>query len=61
MLLQSIMLFVHAMALADDEVSSFSFMLTNNIVSWAMYACLLGATLMSWRSRAYKQRSAALI
>ena len=51
MLLQSIILFVHALALADDEVSSFSFMLTNNLVSWAMYACLLCATLMSWRNR----------
>ena len=51
MLLQSVILFAHAMALDDGEISSFSFVLMNNLVSWLMYACLLGATLMSWRTR----------
>ena len=51
MLLQSVILFCHALALGDGGISYFTFMLANNIVSWLMYACLLGATLMSWRAR----------
>ena len=51
MLLQSLILFTHALALDDGEISSFAFIVTNNVVSWLMYACLLGATLMSWRTR----------
>ena len=51
MILQSVILFCHALALDDDGLSYFAFMLTNNVVSWLMYACLLGATLMSWRAR----------
>ena len=51
MLLQSVILFGHALALNDDEISSYNFMLMNNVISWMMYACLLGATLMSWRAR----------
>ena len=53
MLLQSIVLFAHALALDDGEISSFTFIVTNNVVTWLMYACLLGATLMSWRARSH--------
>ena len=51
MLLQSVILFAHAMTLSDGEFSSFTFVVLNNIVSGMMYACLLGATLMSCRTR----------
>ena len=51
MLLQSIILFAHALAFADGEITSFGFVIMNNLISWLMYACLLGATLMSWRAR----------
>ena len=43
MLLQSAILFGHALALGNEEISSYGFMLMNNLVSWLMYACLLGA------------------
>jgi hypothetical protein len=51
MLLQSVILFTHALALDDGAISALGFVITNNVVSNLMYACLLGATLMSWRGR----------
>lgn len=51
MLLQSIILFTHALALGDDGLSSYGFVVVNNVVSNLMYTCLLGATLTSWRTR----------
>jgi hypothetical protein len=51
MLLQSVILFGHAMALGGDEISKHQFMYMNNAVSWLMYVCLFGATVMSWRIR----------
>jgi hypothetical protein len=57
MLLQSLMLFMHAMALGGDELSSYAFMYVNNGVSWLMYLCLFGATLMSWHSTRRARRA----
>ena len=53
LLLQSVILLTHALALEDDGISSLIFVATNNFVSNLMYACLLGATLMSWRARSH--------